>query len=656
MSGIKIVEGKRTLKQELVFWAIVLFGVLGFVGLVWGGIKGWLAVGITFILLSYIFWCFNQKRSVSGTDVLREFVAGIRRNPNIVFQSAVEGFKQYMKPRPRPPDWEPRSIGGPLPYVVFGLLVIILATLIGAFLFVGTTVSGLPLWAGALPGAFIIVLICWVLSVPRRPRPVSVSTIRLLLAFLSLGIPITMWFCLGMVAGLQISSGMRPWHLLAIPGLLLPVVIFGVPVHLSYCKHRHYISFPEDFSSSHAEANPFKEFLDKVSTWSRTLGLQHPPIMLLSMIRGLSPHIFGWRKAYLAVPVNLPEIMMEIHKTWPAQAEALLDFMALHELTHIVHKDYRLLMWLRSFSSFVFPVFVPSAFAFSILGCFVFLPQASWSLLLVSVILLSLIVVLYWMMFVQLLLVNREREFLADQRAMEMLGSDRVALLRERVADRSPLSSFFSLFSSVPGPSPGKMLFHDCAPGWSLTRLGRIRSFITKGFQSLTQTHPSAERREALLGRAYDVERLFMPREHGVVTGLTIASIWYTFLVIGYALGYRDFWTIDFVLFWISLMVLVGIIVVPLRNMGGCFIKLLVLFRHIWQSYAWSAVTATVAIQAMVLIPMIIEGEWQRFESFLIQMIMVHLGAILVAGIFIPALKETGAITTSTKDRLGGQK
>ncbi len=656
MSWIKIVEGKRTLKQQLIFFGIVLFLVLAFVGLVWGGILGWLAVGITFILLSYVFWCIDQKCSVFGADSPQKFIAGFCRNPKIIFLNAIKGFEQYVKPIPRPPDQKPRSIGGPLPYVVFGIVVLVLVMLIGVVLLVGTSVAGLPLLAGALPCAFIIIAIYCALSVPRRPRPVSVSTIRLSLAFLSFGIPIAMWFWLGIIAVFQIPSGMKPWHLLAIPGLLLPVAIFGVPAHLSHCKRRHYISFPEDSSSSYSEANPFREFRDRVNMWSQTLGVQDPPVMLLSTIRGLSPHVFGWRKAYLAVPVNLPEIMTKIQKAWPAQAEALLDFMALHELTHIVHNDYRLLIWLRSFSSLVFPLFVPSAFALSILGSYVFLPQASWRLLLVLIILLPLMVGLYLMTFVQLLLVNREREFLADQRAMEMLGPDGASALRERVADRSPLSCFFSLFSSAPGSSPGEVLFHDCVSGSPLMGLGRIRSWIARGFWNLTQTHPSVERREALLGHAYDVERLFMPREHGVVTGLTVASIWFTFLVAGYALGYRELWTLDFVLFWICLMVLVGIIVVPLRNMGGRFVELSVLFRHIWQSYAWSMVTAVVAIQAMALIPMIITGEWQLFENFLVQMIIVHIVAVLIAWIFIPRLKEMGAITTSTKDHLRGQK
>ena len=141
---------------------------------------------------------------------------------------------------------------------------------------------------------------------------------------------------------------------------------------------------------------------------------------------------------------------------------------------------------------------------------------------------------------------------MADQRAIELLGSEKASLLRKKEGDRSPLGEFFSLFSKEMNSKQSKTSFNFCAFTWSPTGFGRIRSFIAKGFQSLTQTHPSEKKRDELLGKAYDVERLFLPREHGVVTGLAIASIWFAFLLVGVAFDYRGSWALDFILIWIN--------------------------------------------------------------------------------------------------------
>lgn len=200
------------------------------------------------------------------------------------------------------------------------------------------------------------------------------------------------------------------------------------------------------------------------------------------------------------------------------------------------------------------------------------------------------------------------------------------------------------------GPSLGEVLFADSKVGGTHSGRNRVSSWITKIFHNITNTHPSTINRVKFLGQAYDVERVFVPREHGIVTGLTIASIWFTFLSIGYALNYRDLRSLDLILFWICLILLFGLIVIPLRHMQGRFVSTSKIFRHIWQSYAWSTVTSTLALQTITIIPMIIMGKLNIFSMFLSQMLLAHFAAVSVSMIMIPRFKELGLIRASQKD------
>jgi hypothetical protein len=272
-----------------------------------------------------------------------------------------------------------------------------------------------------------------------------------------------------------------------------------------------------------------------------------------------------------------------------------------------------------------------------------------WRLLLTIAMIIPFIVALHWMAFVQILLINREREYLADQRAIEFIGPEKASLLIDKVGDKSPLRYLFSMFSNMPGPSIGEALSNDNILSWINSRKSRVRNWIVKLFHGFTYTHPTKENRDENLGRAYDVERLFVPREHGMVTGFMIASIWFTFLLIAYALDYREFKTLDFMLFWICTIILFALTIVPLRQMKGRNIIAKRIMKHIGLSYIWSIITTTLTLQTMAIIPMIMLRRWDIIVTFFNQIFLVHLAAAVIGLILTPRLEELGIIGKVTK-------
>jgi hypothetical protein len=53
----------------------------------------------------------------------------------------------------RPTDMKPKKKGGPFQYLVYGVIIVIFGSMISVVLYVGTTVTGSPLWTGIFPGA-----------------------------------------------------------------------------------------------------------------------------------------------------------------------------------------------------------------------------------------------------------------------------------------------------------------------------------------------------------------------------------------------------------------------------------------------------------------------------------------------------------------------
>lgn len=538
------------------------------------------------------------------------------------------------------------TIKGAPAYMLLGILILVLGSLLAAIVKIVPMVTGQPMWTGFLPVLSIAAAIRSILSAPRKTRPVTASGLRLLLACLCLGIPLGIWFLLGATAVISFSTGLRPWHFVALPGLFLPLALCAVPAQLAFVVRRRYAAFPSAIGGDVSEARFFEGFAASVRQWSARMGLGEAPCLLRCITPGVSPHVFGLRRAYFGVPWDLPQIVSKLRATVPGDAQMLVDFMIVHELTHVEHRDHRLLTALSSFSRTVLPAFVLTAFALSIVGSMVVRSDAAVDVLLGIVLLLPVLFVLYWMMFIQLLAVHREREFQADQRAIELFRSMNAPTELICARRPSPLRVLFAQFTACPGPSPRVELLSQHPSIQVRGLMKRVRSWVVEVALSITRTHPAVESREAFLGRADDVERIFAPREFGITTGLAVVSLWFSMILVSRAMNFHDLFVLEFTQLWLVLDVLAALLIVPLRHMGGRPVSSATLMRCLWNAYAWSFVTTIFAMVAMAAVPMIVLRQGFSAGLFAEEMFVAHLSAVFFAWVSLRRLRELGVIGT----------
>lgn len=161
------------------------------------------------------------------------------------------------------------------------------------------------------------------------------------------------------------------------------------------------------------EVGGLEAILDQVQSLAARMGISKIPEAYVSTISGPAPFVFGTlRKSALVLPANLGPIVMQISKNTKTDATSFMEFILLHELSHVKHKDFRLLCWGFIFIDLVVKYWLPLYAVYLLVFLFRirFAPVPSP--------VFNLLVLICLLAFYLILIsANREREILADARA-----------------------------------------------------------------------------------------------------------------------------------------------------------------------------------------------------------------------------------------------
>ena len=184
------------------------------------------------------------------------------------------------------------------------------------------------------------------------------------------------------------------------------------------------------------DSDPCPPAARRIDILSSRLSLAHSPRLYISEVPGTSPFVFGRvLRPALALPKDFHAFVKELSHKTGAPFKDLQDFILLHELSHIRHRDYSFISWGVCFISFAFRYWMP-------LYALVWIDRLLREPMLFPLTALtrSMFVFIIPLGFLSVLFVsaNRKREVLADARAGLFLPPASLAALLDHSTHDNP--------------------------------------------------------------------------------------------------------------------------------------------------------------------------------------------------------------------------
>ncbi len=270
---------------------------------------------------------------------------------------------------------------------------------------------------------------------------------------------------------------------------------------------------------------------DTVKKLSKDLGLMKSPRILISELDDISPFAFGTtsKRSYLALPKNFEEIFNKVSEGDNKVAETLQNFILIHELSHLKHRDHKFIGWAFYFLKF-FKYWVATVMFLAILFSFIL------GLSFVKKILgpVNLGIFFYIVLYLLTLSISRNREYLADARASIFMSERDIKSITEknvffkgkRTSILERLFDYFDCFSwktKILGVScaiKGKNVF------FKKIRLklkkGRSEETLKKSENGIFNSHPLSNDRISKLKEKFFVEEstIIISRESAIWLGM----------------------------------------------------------------------------------------------------------------------------------------
>jgi Zn-dependent protease with chaperone function len=473
------------------------------------------------------------------------------------------------------------------------------------------------------------------------PIPVSVARLRSLLVAVSLAAVGVAWLLPAAAAARAwMTGGSDPARFVAVAGLLVAGLVAATTPYAQVTIRKSYRA-PEEGDPAYVELR------SRIAHWSGRLHLAVAPSLVVSRVQSELPHLMGAAgRTYFAVPANYPEIERVVKRTWPALADDLLDFTVAHELTHAAHEDCARLTWARALFSLLARWLVPGVLALAVGSILLGAAAPTASLVTVAVAGWTTAMMLI-AVFAQMLVIIRDREVLADQWAAELLGPEWLARLREApraggaesAGHGSVLEAYLGFYGAYEGPMLGQPLTIG-VPGAAaddtrslLRRLGDAVAGIVDRFASAL---PRPAVRLRAIDVAHDPAALFRAREHGLMSGLTLAALQAVLVIDGALVGYRDFLRLEWIWLWACVGVLVFLVFQPVRCMEIRPLSPERVTSAVTKSHTWSVVVAAAAVLLLALPAMVAHGEQAREAvSILLFLVAAHIAAAYLGATFI---------------------
>jgi hypothetical protein len=521
--------------------------------------------------------------------------------------------------------------------LVLGLLVLLLSPVVVLAIHAALNLVNVTVWTTLAAGVVVVeyLYLGFRQSPSRPPLPVAVRE-RLFLAAVSLTCVGAAWlFAASAALGAIVTGRPAHWHFVGLAGFLIAVIVAAAPTYLRAAIGRSY--------QAPAEGDPaYAELRSRIGRWSNQLHLAAAPELVVSRVRDELPHVVGVAgRCRLAVPANYLEIERATRERWPTLADGLLDFTVAHQLTHVANGDWKGIGWFRALLGLLARWLVPGVLATGLVGSLWLGAGGVGHTLLVLVVVAWTTALMLLGVFTQLLVVMRDREALAAAGAFALVGQDGVAALREPPAPEGEpaLDAYLGLFGLCQGPLLGERVpFGEraAAPGRHATVSGRLGAALARAIDRLAGTQAGCPDRLRALGLAGDPEPLVQAREHGLMSGLTLAALQAVVVIDGALLGFHNLLRLEWIWAWVCTGVLIFVNLQPVRCMEIRARSAEPVASAVARSHTWSVLVALAGVLLFAVPAMAVYAElWGVALAILLFLLAAHAAAAYLGTVYI---------------------
>jgi hypothetical protein len=475
-------------------------------------------------------------------------------------------------------------------------------------------------------------------SPSTAPTPVSVLKLRCLLASLSLAAVCAAWlFAAAAATRSAFADRTAPWHVVALAGFLVAALLAAVPLYVRTVLRRSYRE-PADDDPAYAELSA------RIRRWSERLGLPEAPVLVVSRVPGELPHLVGGAGlCCLAVPSDYPEIARGVKAAWPALADGLLDFTVVHELTHVAREHLAWRTWFRAGLSLLARWLVPGVLAIGLGSLLAGAAEPGRRVLVLAVAGWATAVTLL-AVYAQMLLIARDREVLADRQAFDLLGPEPAEALRapggggggRGTEGKAVLEEYLGRFVAYQGPLFGQRLSIGEAPRGARGDPRPLGEAVARIVDRFAGTRPQPRVRVQALRAAHESGASSRAREHGLMSGLTLAVLQAVLVIDGVLLGFHDFLRLEWIWLWGCTGVLIFLIFQPVRCLEIRPFSSDSITAAVAKSHTWSVVVATAAVLLLALPAMAAYAQLSGLAiTILLFLLAAHAAAAYLGAVFI---------------------
>jgi len=373
----------------------------------------------------------------------------------------------------------------------------------------------------------------------------------------------------------------------------VPLLLLGIFVYPLASTIHTYLRLPAIFFRRYGLSllrEDSDRYLELVSGLSKKIGLKHVPRLLTSSKENVSPFVFGRSNVstFLVLPENFEKLLdiadNNIGNERATGKEALKEFILLHELSHIKHRDV-------PFMSFLTVLLLHLRRWLFLVACLLLMNIVGLNMgfesrvpSLVYVVLLPMIIILFGLY----ISACRQRELLADKRSALYLPTNKLELILRQNArvGRKNLSTFelfLVLMSSLHHTVSAReqkivrllrwltRSFTKIPSGLAISSvfLGEGRPKLWKSFDKLfRQTHPAPKVRvESLKSKSGYSIRTQVPSHEAIgFSGLSVGCLLVAYVLVALHMRAQEVFVRSFVDVMLLLGLIPGIIMtLPMR-------------------------------------------------------------------------------------------
>lgn len=521
--------------------------------------------------------------------------------------------------------------------LALGLLVLLLAAVVVLAIHAALNLVDVTVWTTLAAGVVVVeyLYLGFRQSPSRPPLPVAVKE-RLFLAAVSLVCVGAAWlFAASSALGALFTGSPAQWHFVGLAGLLIAILAAAAPAYLRAAIGRSYQA-PAEGDTAYAELR------SRIARWSDRLHLGAAPELVVSRVPDELPHVIGVAgRCRLAVPSNYPEIERTTKTRWPALADGLLDFAVAHQLVHVANDDWEKIAWFRALLGLFARWLVPGVLATGLVGSLVWGANGVGHTLLVLVVVAWTTALMLLGVFTQLLVVMRDREALAAARGIVLLGQERIGAVRAPAAPEGEpaLDAYLGMFGLCQGPLLGERLpFGETTaePGSGARVSRRLGGTLARWIDRVAGTQARCPDRLRALGLGGDPEPLVQAREHGLMSGLTLAALQAVVVIDGVLLGFHNLLRLEWIWAWICTGVLIFVNLQPVRCMELRARSAEPVASAVARSHTWSVLVALAAVLLFAVPAMAVYAElWGVALAILLFLLAAHAAAAYLGTVYI---------------------